>query len=155
MPQRPSPRRWTDRRCWPGQPSSIHPGRPRRSQKNSWAAFAHSLYALAVQSTYVTPQASEPNWSARGGCARRTRNSCVTSEGGGHDRPRGPWSVRYQRIFTPNGPWPLPSGQVDVVVVERLPVDAVARRGDPGRDLAPLVYRLHERSHVGFVHVGG
>src|SRR5439155_21860628 len=38
-----------------------------------------------------------------------------------------------------------PSDQVDVVVVERLAVDTVPGRGDPGGDLAPLVYRLHQR----------
>src|ERR1700758_5264545 len=47
------------------------------------------------------------------------------------------------------------SGEVNVVVVERLAVDAVARRCDPCGDLAPLVHRLHQRPHVGLVHVGG
>src|SRR5260370_3229563 len=46
------------------------------------------------------------------------------------------------------------SGEVNVVVVERLAVDAVLGRGDPGRDLAPLVHRLHQRPHVGLVHLG-
>src|SRR5215469_1905251 len=46
-------------------------------------------------------------------------------------------------------------GQVNVVVVERLAVDAVPRRGDPRGDLASLVDRLHQRADVGLVHVGG
>src|ERR1700730_19049359 len=53
-------------------------------------------------------------------------------------------------------PWRLQpvSGQVDVVVIERLAVDAVARRGDPGGDLAALEDRLHKRADIGLVHVG-
>src|SRR5215469_11966252 len=46
-------------------------------------------------------------------------------------------------------------GQVNVVVVERLAVDAVPRRGDPRGDLASLVDRLHQRADVCPVHVGG
>src|SRR6516162_10791833 len=45
--------------------------------------------------------------------------------------------------------------EANVVEVERLAVDAVARRCDPCGDLAPLVHRLHQRPHVGLVHVGG
>src|SRR6202044_3272249 len=46
------------------------------------------------------------------------------------------------------------SDQVDVVVVERLAVDAVTRRRDPGRDLAAFVDRLHQRADMDLVHVG-
>src|SRR6266516_2565555 len=45
-------------------------------------------------------------------------------------------------------------GEVDVVVVERFAVDALPGRGDPGGDLAALVYRLHERADVALVHPG-
>src|ERR1700739_4793097 len=45
-------------------------------------------------------------------------------------------------------------GQMDVVVIERLAVDAVARRGDPGRDLSPLNDRLKERADRGFAPPG-
>ena len=41
------------------------------------------------------------------------------------------------------------SGQVDVVVVERLADDPGPGRRDPGCDLAALVGRLHERTDVG------
>src|SRR6516164_12747 len=47
------------------------------------------------------------------------------------------------------------SGEVHVVEVERLAVDAVARRRDPCGNLAPLVHRLHQRPNVRLVHVGG
>src|ERR1700678_2241556 len=45
-------------------------------------------------------------------------------------------------------------GEVDVVVVERLAVDAGTGRCDPCRNLAPFVYRLHQRPHVGLVDIG-
>src|SRR5262245_9967725 len=44
---------------------------------------------------------------------------------------------------------------MDVLVVERLAVDALAGRRDPGSDLAALVDGLHERAYVRFVDVGG
>src|SRR5215469_638439 len=47
-----------------------------------------------------------------------------------------------------------PLGEVDVVVVERLAVDAVAGWRDPGGNLPALVDRLHEGPHVCLVHVG-
>src|SRR5215471_4845343 len=45
--------------------------------------------------------------------------------------------------------------EVNVVVVEWLAVDAVARRCDPCGNLAPLVHRLHQGPNVCLVHVRG
>ena len=47
------------------------------------------------------------------------------------------------------------SGEVHVLVLERLSVDAVARWRDPGGDLSALVDRPHQGSDVGLVNVGG
>src|ERR1700726_4653889 len=73
-------------------------------------------------------------------------------------RPARTWrSSRYShalKAVAPDITGPPGSDQVDVVVVERLAVDAVARRGNPCRDLAPFVHRLHQRSHICLVDIG-
>src|SRR5262245_27301200 len=43
------------------------------------------------------------------------------------------------------------SGKVHILVVEGLAVDRVARRGDPGGDLARVVHGSHQRPHVRLV----
>src|SRR5882672_12731828 len=43
---------------------------------------------------------------------------------------------------------------MDIVVVERLVVNAVAGWCDPARYLAAFVHRPHQRTHMGLVDVG-
>src|SRR5262245_26622170 len=43
---------------------------------------------------------------------------------------------------------------MDILVIERLSVDALSRRCDPAGDLATVVYRSHQGAHVHPVDVG-
>src|SRR6266540_60631 len=125
------------------------------SWAGTWARPARRRSSWA--GTWARPARRRSSWAGTWARPARRRSSWA-----------GTWARPAKRRSSWAGTWARPvrrrlsvmahrsgSGEVDVVVVERLAVDALPGRRDPGRDLAALVHGPHQRPHVGLVDVGG